>query len=81
MKRICVLLGFLAAVVPVMAYAETPCANVYIYNGTIDGTIGHATPADLFATNTCIPLDGFERRDDSAQQVFLERFHSETLRQ
>jgi hypothetical protein len=33
------------------ASAETPCANVYIYNGTIGGMLPHATPADMFAKN------------------------------
>ena len=33
------------------AVAETPCANVYIYNGTINGAV-HSTPADMFARNS-----------------------------
>jgi hypothetical protein len=35
-----------------VAIAETPCANVYIYNGTIGGLLPHASPADLFAKNS-----------------------------
>jgi hypothetical protein len=33
------------------AYAQSPCANVYIYNATI-GVAGHSTPADMFARNS-----------------------------
>jgi hypothetical protein len=40
-----------AALTQGQAYAETPCANVYIYNGTIK-VPGHSTPADLFAKNS-----------------------------
>ncbi len=35
-----------------LAHAETLCANVYIYNGTIKGVVGHSTPADMFARNS-----------------------------
>jgi hypothetical protein len=37
---------------PALVVAETPCTNVYIYNGTIGGVLPHATPADLFAKNS-----------------------------
>ncbi len=41
--------SFLLLVAAVLAvgrtYAEAPCANVYIYNGTV----GHASPADILA--------------------------------
>jgi hypothetical protein len=47
-----ILLALLAIGLVSQTVAETPCANVYIYNGTIGGLLPHATPADLFAKNS-----------------------------
>jgi hypothetical protein len=52
MKSVFLVAALALGLRPVQAAAETPCANVYVYNGTIGGMLPHATPADLFAKNS-----------------------------